>query len=407
KQWYWLLRSLQILWLQKMRSNLIFHRFCTTGLPSDIVVEVDAMSFHLHKTNQKKVDFSTIKSLNIKPKCLKCCAYVAKLDMLAEYGHSLIDDVRCLEDNAKQYLANELKYKSKLEEYKADIKSLTLKPTDINDIIDHMIDEMNNQTKKCKSIECSKNSQLILNNIVDNHVRNPGIHGIGYKAVPPPINYGFLPEVSNVVPFYSKSSKNLDLFSNELSNLSSFVSLKNAGSKIEDSGFKEVVCDVVNEECENVSGLGFDVNKKTDVTNLVDNNKNSEVLEIEDVDISDEVVVKESDIPRDRCCNGPLLSLSAESSSKTKVQDKCLSEDEQHSLIVHSKRCRKKKPNEPINLIDFISTAFTARTAASTHKFQPVKTVHCNQSVVTTSKFTFGKDHMTNNISKSKVFINQ
>lgn len=26
-------------------------RFCTTGLPSDIVVEVDDMTFHLHKVN--------------------------------------------------------------------------------------------------------------------------------------------------------------------------------------------------------------------------------------------------------------------------------------------------------------------------------------------------------------------
>lgn len=27
----------------------MFCRFCTTGLPSDIVIEVDDMTFHLHK----------------------------------------------------------------------------------------------------------------------------------------------------------------------------------------------------------------------------------------------------------------------------------------------------------------------------------------------------------------------
>lgn len=27
----------------------IYYRFCTSGLPSDIVVEVGEMSFHLHK----------------------------------------------------------------------------------------------------------------------------------------------------------------------------------------------------------------------------------------------------------------------------------------------------------------------------------------------------------------------
>jgi len=30
-------------------------RFCTTGLPSDIVVEVDDMTFHLHKVTQTQI----------------------------------------------------------------------------------------------------------------------------------------------------------------------------------------------------------------------------------------------------------------------------------------------------------------------------------------------------------------
>lgn len=29
-------------------------RFCTTGLPSDVVVEVDDMSFHLHKVSYRQ-----------------------------------------------------------------------------------------------------------------------------------------------------------------------------------------------------------------------------------------------------------------------------------------------------------------------------------------------------------------
>jgi len=39
-------------------------RFCTTGLPSDIVVEVDDMTFHLHKVSLK---IQSIKSFTHMP----------------------------------------------------------------------------------------------------------------------------------------------------------------------------------------------------------------------------------------------------------------------------------------------------------------------------------------------------
>lgn len=38
-----------ILIISKATSLMDHYRFCTTGLPSDIVVEIGEMSFHLHK----------------------------------------------------------------------------------------------------------------------------------------------------------------------------------------------------------------------------------------------------------------------------------------------------------------------------------------------------------------------
>ncbi|KAL8239525.1 hypothetical protein R6Q59_016092 [Mikania micrantha] len=225
----------------------------------EVQVNDDSHVAFMAQTSSKKVELSSERNLNLKPNCLKCCAYSAKLDMVAKHNQSLIDDVTCLEDNVKHYLANEVKYKNKLEEYSADIKTLTLQLVEKQDIINHMIDELKDRTKKCKLIECLSNAQVIFDNIVANHVRNPGTQGIGYKNVPPPINhlYGSLPEQPNVIPYVAKSSKNLDMFTNDLTNLSSSVSIKSAGTWIEDTGIKKEVCDDDEDDNKDVSGLNF------------------------------------------------------------------------------------------------------------------------------------------------------
>ncbi|KAD4385915.1 hypothetical protein E3N88_26084 [Mikania micrantha] len=81
----------------------------------------------------------------------------------------------------------------------------------------------------------------------------------------------------------------------------SYVSIKCAGTGIEDSWIKQEVCDDDEDVNRDVSSLNFDDKKKYDVSNVFDNNNVSEFFLIEDVDISNETVKKESDIPRDRC----------------------------------------------------------------------------------------------------------
>ncbi|KAL0352799.1 UNVERIFIED_CONTAM: BTB/POZ domain-containing protein [Sesamum angustifolium] len=39
--------------------------FCTTGLPSDVVVEVAEMSFHLHKNGRNNIEFGITMGINI------------------------------------------------------------------------------------------------------------------------------------------------------------------------------------------------------------------------------------------------------------------------------------------------------------------------------------------------------
>ncbi|KAD5507818.1 hypothetical protein E3N88_15521 [Mikania micrantha] len=190
-----------------------------TSYAEEVQVNDESHVAFMAQKSSKKVKLSSGRNLNLKSNCLKFCAYSAKLDMVAKHNQSLIDDATCLEDNVKQYLANEIK----------------------QDIINHMIDELEDRTKKCKSIEFLSNAQVIFDNIVANHVSNPGTQGIGYKNVPPPINYlyGSLPEEPNVIPCVAKSSKNLDMFANDLTNLSSSVSIKCARTWIEDTGIKQ------------------------------------------------------------------------------------------------------------------------------------------------------------------------
>ncbi|KAL8262545.1 hypothetical protein R6Q59_023894 [Mikania micrantha] len=111
-----------------------------------------------------------------------------------------------------------------------------------------MIEDMNEQKKKCKSTECLRSALQTFQHILANHVPNKGTQGIGYTLVPPSINhlYRKLRDQPNVVPYISKTSRNLDLFSSDLSKLSSYVTFTNAGTYVKNKGNKIEVCDADN-----------------------------------------------------------------------------------------------------------------------------------------------------------------
>ena len=204
------------------------------------------------------VSDSEVKSIipnlsNVKPRCLKCCSYAAKLDMMCEHNQSLLDDVCHLEANTKEFSQNEKLYKQKIEAYLSETKTLKLQLADQEDNIVHIYKEIETITEKWENAESeviklkSKiqgmiTSQITLDHIIATQRPHKSKTGLGYEAVAPPVNHNYskLPLNPYVAPYEVKSIKVVDPTKLFNTNVCGVVSDVGAGKTVSGDDDEEV-----------------------------------------------------------------------------------------------------------------------------------------------------------------------